>query len=158
MDDTFGLTEQLDHPGTQSVIIVGTGYIGLEMAEALSTRDLDVCVLERYEQVMARSIDAQMAAHLAAELQRHGVELRCGVTVTSVVRENGKLMVTSTDGQTRRADAVLVVTGVAPAVELATMAGAQIGAAGAIASDADRSARRLRCRGLRGDLPPVTRP
>jgi NADPH-dependent 2,4-dienoyl-CoA reductase/sulfur reductase-like enzyme len=135
MDDTLRLTEQLNAPSVRSVIIIGAGYIGLEMAEALSARGLHVCVLERFEQVMARSLDAEMAADLAAELDRHDVELRCGTTVTSVVRDNGRLTVTSDDGQQHRADAVLVVTGVKPATGLATTAGAHTGAGGAIAVD-----------------------
>ncbi|MBT2233484.1 FAD/NAD(P)-binding oxidoreductase [Nonomuraea sp. NEAU-A123] len=135
MDDTVALTASLDRPGVRSAIVIGAGYIGLEMAEALTTRGLQVTVLERFDQVMARSLDAEAADRLAAELARHGVELHCGITVESIARHGDGLVVTGADGQHHGADLVLVVTGVQPDTELATSAGTLTGAGSALAVD-----------------------
>ncbi|MEO3861035.1 FAD-dependent oxidoreductase [Acrocarpospora sp. B8E8] len=135
MADTFALTSMLGQPQMRSAIIIGAGYIGLEMAEALSARGLQVTVLERLDQVMARSLDAEAAGHLAAELSRHGVDLHCGVTVDSLGRDGTRLLVTGTDGHRRSADLVLVVTGVTPDTQIAAAAGALTGAGQALAVD-----------------------
>ncbi|MBE1565945.1 FAD-dependent oxidoreductase [Nonomuraea africana] len=135
MDDTLRLMERLDQETADSVIIIGAGYIGLEMAEALSARGARVTVLERFEQVMPRSLDPELAAELASELGSRGVEVQCGATVASIARDGTRLAVTSQDGRRRTADLVLVVTGVRPSTELATGAGARLGAAGAVEVD-----------------------
>ncbi|MET9240907.1 FAD-dependent oxidoreductase [Nonomuraea sp. NPDC003709] len=136
MDDTARLIASLEQPGMRSAIVIGAGYIGLEMAEALTARGLLVTVLERFDQVMARSLDAEQAAHLAAELDRNGVAVHCGVTVASITRhDGGGLVVTGKDGKQHSGDLVLVVTGVQPDTELAISAGAHTGAGGALAVD-----------------------
>lgn len=135
MDDTFVLTRGLAERGARSAVIVGAGYIGVEMAEALRTRGLDVTVLERLDRVLPRTLDAEPAARVRTEMERHGVNVACGVTVTSITEKDDRLMVAADDGATRYADVVLVVTGVRPDTGLAVTAGVKLGAAGAIAVD-----------------------
>lgn len=135
MDDTFALTKSLTGRGARSAVIVGAGYIGVEMAEALRTRGVDVTVLERLDRVLPRTLDAGPAARVRAEMERHGVSVACGVTVTSIAEKDDRLLVTANDGTTRYTDMVLVVTGVRPDTELAATAGVKLGAAGAIAVD-----------------------
>lgn len=135
MDDTFALTASLTQRGAGSAVIVGAGYIGMEMAEALTTLGLGVSVLEQLPQVMPNTLDSQLAAHAGAELQRHGVEVHTGTTVAAVTRDTGALAVAGEDGQRGAADVVLVAVGVRPESALAAQAGAQLGAKGAIGVD-----------------------
>jgi NADPH-dependent 2,4-dienoyl-CoA reductase/sulfur reductase-like enzyme len=143
MTDTFALTSQLArHPET--ALIVGAGYIGLEMAEALTTRGLQVTVVEQLPQVLA-TVDAPLAALVADELARHDVEVDTGTTVTAIAPNadpaGGRLAVTGhITGDTaarfsRSVDLVLVVVGVRPDTALAQTAGIALGARGAIAVD-----------------------
>ncbi|MFI6162955.1 FAD-dependent oxidoreductase [Micromonospora haikouensis] len=137
--DTHDLTRTLDtEPG--SALIVGAGYIGLEMAEALTARGLHVTVVEQQQQVLP-TVDADLSGLVADELGRHGVEVHTGVTVTALDRigEHG-IVVTGrrTDDHapfTATVGLVLVVVGVRPDTVLAQTAGVGLGVRNAIAVD-----------------------
>jgi NADPH-dependent 2,4-dienoyl-CoA reductase/sulfur reductase-like enzyme len=88
MGDTFALLQSLDARNAQSAVIVGAGYIGLEMAEALTTRGLHVTVVEQLNQVMP-TIDPELAAPLAEHLTMHGVTVRHGTAVTAIDTDGG---------------------------------------------------------------------
>lgn len=135
MDDTFALTASLARRGAGSAVIVGAGYIGMEMAEALTTRGLRVSVVEQLPQVMPNTVDPQLADHVAAELQQQGVDVHTGTTVTAIARDDAALAVTGGDGQRWAADVVLVAVGVRPESALAAQAGAHLGVRGAVAVD-----------------------
>ncbi|MEV4201361.1 FAD-dependent oxidoreductase [Micromonospora globbae] len=136
--DTHALTATLARQPRQA-LIVGAGYIGLEMAEALHARGLQVTVVEQLQQVLP-TVDADLATLVADELHRHDVTVHTGTTVTAVDRtEQGRLTVTgaSTDGAPFEAtvDLVLVVVGVRPDTALARAAGLALGVRDAIAVD-----------------------
>jgi NADPH-dependent 2,4-dienoyl-CoA reductase/sulfur reductase-like enzyme len=147
MTDTLALTTHLAR-GAGSALIVGAGYLGLEMAEALTTRGLRVTVVEQLPQVLA-TVDPALAALVADELARHHVEVHTGTTVTAIEPNTdpagGRLTVTghATDNATgdtasrfgRTVDLVLVVVGVRPDTALAQTAGITLGARGAIGVD-----------------------
>jgi threonine dehydrogenase-like Zn-dependent dehydrogenase len=136
MVDTFALTAHLARQ-PESTLVVGAGYIGLEMAEALTMRGLQVTVVEQLPQVLA-TVDAPLAALVADELTDHGVEVHTGTVVTSVEKAGARLAVTghATDDPTtpftRTVDLVLVVVGVRPDTALAEKAGVTLGACGAL--------------------------
>ncbi|MGB8020841.1 MAG: FAD-dependent oxidoreductase [Candidatus Nanopelagicales bacterium] len=113
-----------------SAVIVGGGFIGLEMAESLRERGLDVTVVELGTQVMA-PLDPEMAAIVAAELRRHGVQLALGVQVTAVRPDT----VVLSDGREIDADIVIMSIGVRPDVTLAKAAGLALGPRGGIKVD-----------------------
>jgi NADPH-dependent 2,4-dienoyl-CoA reductase/sulfur reductase-like enzyme len=125
-----------------SALIVGAGYIGLEMADALTVRGLQVTQMEQLPEVLP-TVDPQLGALVAAELAAHGVEVLTGTVVRAVGRaapgEPGRLRVeaVTADGENlaRTADIVLVVVGVRPDTGLAASAGATLGVRGAIAVD-----------------------
>jgi NADPH-dependent 2,4-dienoyl-CoA reductase/sulfur reductase-like enzyme len=152
MGDTFALVRTLETTAPASAVIVGAGYIGLEMADALTARGLAVIQMEQLPEVLP-TVDPGLGAHVHAELARHGAEVLTGTTVRRIGKASpgqpGRLRVhaATTAGQTltRLADLVLVVTGVRPDSGLAASAGARLGAAGAIAVD----------RGMRTSLPGV---
>ena len=142
MGDTFAVMRTLENTAPASAVIVGGGYIGLEMADALTVRGLRVTQMEQLPEVLP-TVDPQLGALVHAELAGHGVEVLPGTTVQAISRapagQAGRLRVqaTAADGTavTRAADMVLVVTGVRPETALAAEAGATLGARGAIAVD-----------------------
>lgn len=137
MGDTFALERFLDERQPQSAIIVGAGYVGLEMAEALTVRGLHVTQLQRGPEVLS-TLDPELASLVHDELTRHGVDVRTDTRVASVAREGGRLTVTGTrhgEPVAHTADLVLVVVGVRPNTELLTAAGASTGAGGAVVVD-----------------------
>jgi NADPH-dependent 2,4-dienoyl-CoA reductase/sulfur reductase-like enzyme len=142
MGDTFAVMRTLDQAAPASAIIVGAGYIGLEMADALTVRGLHVTQLEQLGEVLP-TVDPQLGALVHAELAARGVEVLAGTTVQAITTAPpggpGRLQVIAdaADGTavTRQADMVLVVVGVRPETALAAGAGATLGSKGAIAVD-----------------------
>ncbi|MBO1332887.1 FAD-dependent oxidoreductase [Streptomyces sp. VRA16 Mangrove soil] len=116
--------------GAGSAVVVGAGFIGVEAAENLRHRGLDVTLVELADQVLP-PLDPEMAAPLAAELRAGGVDLALG-TQLKEVREHDVLL---DDGRTVPADLVLMAIGVRPDVDLARAAGIAIGPRGGIAVD-----------------------
>ncbi len=151
MGDTFAVMRTLEQAAPASAVIVGAGYIGLEMADALTVRGLAVTQMEQFGEVLP-TVDPELGALVHAELAGHGVEVLTGTTVKAITRaqagQPGRLQVeASADGKavTRTADMVLVVVGVRPETVLAAEAGAKLGVKGAIAID----------KGMRTNLPDV---
>jgi NADPH-dependent 2,4-dienoyl-CoA reductase/sulfur reductase-like enzyme len=143
MGDTFAVMRTLEETAPASAVIVGSGYIGLEMADALTVRGLHVTQMEQLPEVLP-TVDPELGGLVHAELASHGVEVLTGTTVRAITRaalgQAGRLEVAATaaDGTavTRAVDMVLVVVGVRPETALAAEAGARLGVKGAIAVDA----------------------
>ena len=140
MGDTFDVMRTLEQRHPRSAVIVGAGYIGLEMAEALVARGLSVTQVEQLPEVLP-TVDSELGALVRTQLVEHGVDVRTDTTVRRIARDeqDGGLAVTATTkaGQAVHlaADLVLVVVGVRPDTELAVRAGAEVGVKGAIAVD-----------------------
>jgi NADPH-dependent 2,4-dienoyl-CoA reductase/sulfur reductase-like enzyme len=133
MDDMFHLQHSLQQHRARTAIIVGAGYIGLEMTEALTARGLQVTLLEQIDQVMP-TVDAGLAAHLHRHLTEHRVAVHTGTKVHTV-RSTDEGLAVDTDGGSHTADVVLVVTGVRPDTTLAAAASVTLGLRDAIAVD-----------------------
>src|SRR5689334_13696437 len=142
MGDTFAVMRTLEQAAPASAVIVGAGYIGLEMADALTVRGLRVVQMEQLSDVLP-TVDPQLGALVHAELAGHGVEVLTGTTVQAISTAppggSGRLQVKAVTADatsvTRQADMVLVVVGVRPETALADDAGATLGVKGAIAVD-----------------------
>jgi NADPH-dependent 2,4-dienoyl-CoA reductase/sulfur reductase-like enzyme len=142
MDDTFAIMNTLEETSPASAVIVGAGYIGLEMAEALSARGLAVTQVEQLPEVLP-TVDPELGALVRDQLEGHGVTVRSGTAVRRIAAAEpgapGRLRVEAVAGDGSPAvvyaDLVLVVTGVRPETSLAASAGATLGARGAIAVD-----------------------
>ena len=142
MGDTFAVMATLEQAAPASAVIVGAGYVGLEMADALTVRGLAVTQIEQLPEVLP-TVDPELGALVHAELAGHGVEVLTGTTVQAISKAppggSGRLQVQATtpDGSTvtRAADMALVVTGVRPETTLAANAGARLGVRGAIEVD-----------------------
>ncbi|MBZ4487890.1 FAD-dependent oxidoreductase [Microbacterium sp. cx-55] len=138
MGDTFALERSLEERQPETAIIVGAGYVGLEMAEALTVRGIRVTQVQRGPEVLS-TLDPELGLLVRDELTRHGVEVITGTRIDRVGREAGRLTVAGDrDGApfARSADLVLVVVGVRPNTRLLTAAGATTGAGGAVVVDA----------------------
>ncbi|GAA3348657.1 FAD-dependent oxidoreductase [Amorphoplanes nipponensis] len=133
MGDMFAVLNSLERRQARTAVIVGAGYIGLEMAEALTTRGLTVTLVEQLDQVMP-TIDGELAAPLAEHLREHGVDVQHGTKVQAIHADDAGLTV-ETDRGNHPGDIVLVVTGVRPDTELAAAAGTRLGIRGTIAVD-----------------------
>lgn len=138
MGDTFALTNFLDRMRPEAALIVGAGYVGLEMAEGLSARGIHVTQVERLPEVLP-TVDPELGTLVRNELVKNGVHVHTGVEVSRIAKTDTGLRV---DGQTGDGDAltwdvgvVLVVTGVRPDTDLLVRAGARTGPGGAVVVD-----------------------
>ena len=116
LPDAISLRSLLDAGRLGRVLIVGAGYIGLEMAEAFVHRGSTVTVVEALGQVMP-NLDAPVAALVEEEVRRQPVDLRLGAKVTGVTRVGDRLLA-EIDSDEVLVDAVVLATGVRPASEL----------------------------------------
>ncbi len=143
--DTDRIKAWVDERKPTRAVVIGAGYIGLEVAEALQHRGVKVTIVEQLAQVLPL-FDPEMAGQVEAALRGNGVEVLTGQSVQGLGLSNDGLVnsVNLAGGEALPADLVLVAIGVRPNVKLAAEAGLMIGDCGAIAvneymqtSDAD---------------------
>jgi len=142
MGDTFELVRTIEEDQPASAVIVGAGYIGLEMAEGLWARGLSVTQFEQLPEVLP-TVDLSLGALVNAELTAHGIDVRTNTTVKGISRapkgSAGRLQIDAVGSSGTElsafADMVLVVVGVRPDTELAAAAGAELGTGAAISVD-----------------------
>ncbi len=109
------------------VVIVGGGYIGLEVAAAARTRGCRVTVLEMRDALMSRVVAPEIGGYFAAIHRRRGVDIRTGVTVERFEGRGRLERVVGVDGETFPADLAVVGVGAAPNTDLAVDAGLAVG-------------------------------
>lgn len=132
MDDSFAVHRHLAERRPRSAVIIGAGYIGLEMAEALSSRGITTTLMQRGPRIHP-TVDESFGKLIAAELERHGVRVITGVGVAAITQHGDGLLVGGArEDQRLVTDLVLVATGVRPVTALAQRAGVALGAGGAI--------------------------
>ena len=143
MDAIKGVVDGLIQPGQGPghAVIVGGGYIGLEMAEALRQRSMGVTLVERTDQVFAPA-DPEMAQAVAQELALHGVDVRLGESVAAIEAADQQAGVSASPlrarlsgGETVACDLLILAVGVKPEARLAQEAGLAIGPTGGILVD-----------------------
>jgi len=115
-------------------LVVGAGYIGLEMAEAFRHRGLEVTLVERLDQVMSVA-DPDMVGPLHDELRAKGVDLRLGRSVERFEAAGAGLEAHLSDGTSVACDLAVMAIGVRPEVALACQAGLALGPTGGILVD-----------------------
>jgi len=142
MDDTFAIMRTLEEEAPESAVIVGAGYIGLEMAEALAARGLAVTQIEQLPEALP-TVDPLLGALVRARLEERGVTVHVGTAVGRISRAGTggpawlRVEAVAANGRPLAVHAglVLVVAGVRPETALAVSAGASLGARGAIRVD-----------------------
>ncbi|MGA3147800.1 MAG: FAD-dependent oxidoreductase [Acidimicrobiales bacterium] len=131
VEDAARLATDVD-VSPKTAVVIGAGFIGLEMAENLVGQGIEVTVVEAAPQVLA-PLDPELAILVRDELAAHGVHVRTGVAVASVEQRS----VILTDGQVVDAEVVVGAIGVRPDVRLAELAKLDLGPSGGIAVNAD---------------------
>lgn len=134
MDDAFALYEYLQAKNPRSAIIVGAGYIGMEMADALNYRGIKVTVVEYADSVLT-TVDRELGFIVRKELEAHGVAVETGVGISGIHRVEKQLVVKGSKGFSLASDMVLVAVGAHPQTELARLTGIETGIKGAIKVD-----------------------
>ncbi len=134
LDDGLALRATLERDRPRHAVIVGAGYIGLELAEAFCAWGIAVTVIERASTPMA-TLDADMGAMLVESMQSFGMTLRLGETVTGFDTGAGGVRAVITDQRTVPTDLVVLGLGVRPNTALAHAAGIPLGPTGAMAVD-----------------------
>lgn len=119
----------------QQAVVVGAGYIGVEMAEALTMRGYEVTVLDQAEQPMT-TLDPDMGELVHDAMCGMGMEVVTGAAVTAVeTGEGGRACAVTTEDTTYPADVVVLGLGVAPETSLARAAGLPVGESGGLLTD-----------------------
>lgn len=121
-NDADSLTREMEAQGLKKAVMVGAGFIGIEMAEALTLRGVDVTVVEMMPQIMPGIMDPDMAALAEKHLRQKGVNLVLGERV-SEIGGSEKVASVKTDKQTIDADMVIIAVGTRPNDQLAREAG-----------------------------------
>ncbi|MFD9264676.1 FAD-dependent oxidoreductase [Streptomyces goshikiensis] len=136
LDDGRRLMDTLERGEIRRAVVVGAGYIGVEMAEALVSRGYEVTVLHRGTQPMA-TLDPDMGALVHDAMNRMGIRTVAGAEVTKVLTdEEGRAVAVATaSGEEYPADVVVLGIGVEPRTALARAAGLPLGESGGILTD-----------------------
>ncbi|MFB3891693.1 MAG: FAD-dependent oxidoreductase [Phycisphaerae bacterium] len=134
LGDMDAIKKVIDDRKPRHAVVIGGGYVGLEMAEALRARNIGVTLVELSSQVFP-PIDPEMAAPIHQHLKLHGVDLRLGTSVTAVQEGPDGLEVRLSTGQCVTCGLAVMAIGVRPDVRLAREAGLTIGPTGGIAVD-----------------------
>ncbi|GAA4246568.1 FAD-dependent oxidoreductase [Dactylosporangium darangshiense] len=134
LDDGMRLLGYLERHAPRRAVVVGGGYIGLEMAEAMLRRGLDVTLVDAAEQPM-RTLDPDMGALVGDALRAEGVTLRLGETLQGFTAAAGRVASVHTSGGEIPADVVILGLGTRPGSDLARAAGIAVGATGGIRVD-----------------------
>jgi NADPH-dependent 2,4-dienoyl-CoA reductase/sulfur reductase-like enzyme/rhodanese-related sulfurtransferase len=131
--ESFTAPDTVSKP--KNAVVIGGGFIGLEMVENLVHRGLDVTLIEKLNQVMP-PLDTEMARIVERYLSKHGVKVELGDGVSGFRKsKSGSLEVLTDSGKVHPADIVVLAIGVRPETELAKMAGIEIGKLGGIRVD-----------------------
>ncbi|MGK3093283.1 FAD-dependent oxidoreductase [Streptomyces sp. WAC01490] len=135
LGDGQALLDSLDHAAGRRAVVVGAGYIGVEMAEAMLKRGFEVTVLNRGEQPMA-TLDPDMGKLVHDAMDGLGITTVNGASVTKILTgPDGRVSEVATEERTYPADVVVLGIGVEPEAELAREAGLTVGPHGGILTD-----------------------
>ncbi|MBM0226161.1 MULTISPECIES: FAD-dependent oxidoreductase [Micromonospora] len=145
LDDGAALLDWLERePRPRRAVVIGGGYIGVEMAEALIQRGLTVDLVEQSDQPMS-TVDGDMGELVADALKGIGIQIRTGLSVTGLEERDGRIATVVTAEGPMPADVVILGLGVRPNTALAEAAGLPLGPTGGLRTD-----RRMRVPGVPG--------
>ena len=134
MLDMDRIIRHLDENGVKEAVVVGGGYIGVEMAENLSRKGIGVSIFELAEQILL-PFDYEMAAIVENHLRENGIDIMLGDAVAAVEQADKRLRVKTKNGMEKTTDLIILCIGVRPETDLARKAGLAIGSKGGIRVD-----------------------
>jgi len=126
MAASFAIHQHLLSHKPRLVVIIGGGYSGLEMAEALSVRGVATTIIEQAKTVL-KTVDTSLGEQVGAVLKHNGVQVNTSVTVEAIKPEGTQLRVFGSPAFDTVADMVLISVGVTPLIDLAKTAGLTTG-------------------------------
>lgn len=132
--DMDRIIQKINLDAPRSAVVIGGGYIGIEMAEALIHRGIETTMVELANQIMP-PMDPEMAVPLHQEMRRSGVKLMLSDAVEQVVEGEESLTLEMRSGKSLEADLVILAIGVRPENTLAKLAGLALGEKGGIQVD-----------------------
>ncbi len=136
LPDADAIREMLVRDRSETAVIVGAGLIGLEMAESLAERGLEVTVIEARDRVFPAMLDPEISAHLQKHMESEDVRIHCNAPASGFLGdENGHVRAVLAGGMELPADIVVLGLGVKPEVTLARQAGLTIGKRGGVTVD-----------------------
>lgn len=135
LDDGLAVRAVLERQRPRRAVVLGGGYIGLEMAEAFVHRGVSTALVDRNPQPM-NTLDPDMGELVAGALEKVGVELHLSESVTGFETADGRVTAVVTDEHTFPADVVVLGLGTRPNSELAAASGVPVGPTGGIVTDA----------------------
>ncbi|KAA2311809.1 hypothetical protein E0K93_19605 [Puniceibacterium sp. HSS470] len=127
-------------PVAKNLVVIGGGFIGLEVAATAAKLGLSVTVVEAQQRILARVLPEAVSAHIARQHQQAGTRLLTGVTLRSITGSDGRAdTVTLSDGATLAADLILVGIGSEPNTALAMQAGLSLLGGGILVDESLRT-------------------
>ena len=134
LEDADQIRQQLTVDDVKRVVIIGGGYIGIEVAEALIDRGIDVTMITSGSHVLENTMDAEMGALVDEAVRAYGIDLHTGSRV-QCIQGSDRATGIGCDEMEFAADLIVIGLGAGPEVDLAKGAGIPLGASGAIAVD-----------------------
>ena len=146
LDDGAAIHAWLDRkPQPRRAVVIGSGYVGVEMAEAMVQRGLEVTMLEKSGYPMGKTIDPDIGALVRTAIREQGIEIRTETHVEGLDMGNGRVRAVVTPSGSLPADVVVLGLGVRPNTAPAEKAGLPLGSTGGVITDL-----RMRVPGLDG--------
>ncbi|MBT3048922.1 MAG: FAD-dependent oxidoreductase [Candidatus Thiodiazotropha sp.] len=134
VDDLRSILPWMEEKKPRQAVVVGGGFIGLEVVENLKHSGLEVTLIEEGQQLL-NHLDREMATLLQAELHAHGIEQIFSARLMRIVSEQGRLRLELDNRQPIRAEMVILATGTRPQTQLAESTGIEIGDLGGMVVD-----------------------
>ena len=131
VEDTFAIKDFVTQHKPRSAVMVGGGFIGVELAENLRELGLEVTIVQRPPQLLS-PFDADMAAFIHNQMRKNGIKLALGASVTGFQEDSEGISVLLKDGNPIHGDMVVLAIGVTPESHLAQDAGLALGIKGSI--------------------------
>ena len=136
LDDGAAIHAWLDRqPRPKRAVVIGSGYVGVEMAEAMVLRGLEVTLLEKSGYPMAKTVDPDIGDLVQKAIRELGIEIRTGTHVEGIDVEGGRVRAVVTPDGALPADIVVLGLGVRPNTALAVEAGLPTGVTGGVPTD-----------------------
>jgi NADPH-dependent 2,4-dienoyl-CoA reductase/sulfur reductase-like enzyme len=136
LDDGAAIHAWLDRePKPRRAVVIGSGYVGVEMAEAMVKRGLDVTLLEKSGYPMSKTIDPDVGEMVQKAIHKLGIDIRTDAHVEGIEIGNGRVRAVVTPGGVLPADVVVLGLGVRPNTALADQAGLPLGKTGGVITD-----------------------
>ena len=134
IEDMEKISSCIDSDGYKNAVIIGGGFIGLETAENLKHKNINVTIIEKADQVMA-PLDPEMASFIHGEIKRRNIALYLNSDITEISNSGKKKIIKLKSGEVVETDIIIASIGVVPDSELAKNAGLKMSSKGAVEVD-----------------------